>query len=365
MPASKLKIFETTGARPTARLDKIEMFLSNSAHNVIILPKYFLELRGKWEKEYHLEWSREIDRDRREWVINGRNDHFLITFSGNLRDIKNNSRWIENPFSPGVLSKIYHHHPYWYFGKLRITDKIKTNPVLYMGFVSEIFRDIEIFGFQEKPRIIEYATDIYGDARPFRNSVRLAKDNPLDFWHYREEDRQYYPGSSYPALYTEYSMHKTFQPRRDDQYRKPNRYHRELVCYPRPDQNLYRIELRLGYQYIDSFYESNAYHAAIESGAVPCLIRDYRPAIISRTLDLIGFLPYFTARHLKWEQIKLEKLCKDHPQMRDWLLKDQSLRHMRYVLSKAGFTYKNLLKYTQPVQAPSIRYILPTICSWA
>lgn len=365
MLPSKPNIFQTNQASLGAHLDKIEMFLPNSAHNVLILPEYFPELRGKWEKEYHLEWSREIDKDRREWVINGRNDHFMITFSGKLRDITHNAQWIENPFSHEVLSKIYHQHCYGYFGKLRITDGFKTNPAAYMGYVSNILRDIEILGFYEKPRILEFAIDICGDAEPFRKAVRLAKDNPLDLCHYREEDRRYYPGDSYPALHTEYSMHKTFQPRQDDHYRRPNRYHRELVCYPRPDQDLYRIELRLGYQYLDNFYESNAYQAGVESSVVPCLIRDYRPTVVSRTLDLIGFLPYFVTKHLKWECINLEKLYKDHPEMKNWDLKHRSVRHIRYVLFKAGFNHKQIRKYTLSVQAPCIHYILPTICSWA
>lgn len=341
--------FHTSETQVIAHPDKVEMFLLNSARNCDVLPENFPILTGKWTAQYALRWRHQLDKQNREWVINGWNDYFRVTFSGNAVEITDDLLSSKNPFSRKELSEIHDHHPYWYFGKIRITDRMKIKPTAYVTRVSNILRDIEVCGIQEMPRIIEYATDIYGDAGPFYNSVRLSKDNPLDFFHYRDAD--YYPGGSCSGLNTEYSMHQTFQPRRGDKLRKYNRYHRELVCYPRLDHNFYRIELRLGYRYLNSLFDSHAYPTAI--GA-------YRPLTVTPTLGLLELMPYFVERHLKWEQINLTKLFRDYPKTKYWHLKRRSLRHIRYMLFKAGFSAKLVAKYTLPWPSPRIQCVLPS-----
>lgn len=347
-----LTLFDATAAQLIAHPDKVEMILIKSDVNVKTLRDQFPELKRKWQEDHTLIWTSGLDTYRGEWLINAENKDFQITFSGDIRNVVHHSVWPNNPF----LGEM----PYQGLGKMRITDKMKVNPTAYMAKVSDILRDIEMFGVQEKPRILECAIDIYGNAIPFRNSVRLAKDDPLDFWHYRVSDKEYYPGGSPSGLDTEYSMHHTFQPRRKDQFRKQNRYHRELVCYCKFEHNIYRIELRLGYRYLDSFRASKAYHTAIDVGTAALLVRDYQPLTVSPTLDLLGFLPYFASRQLKWELIALEKLYKDRRNTRCWHLKDKSLRHLRFVLFNKGLSVKEVSGYTLPIQPPRIRYVLPT-----
>jgi hypothetical protein len=349
--------YDTTGTHLIAHPDKIEIFIQNSARNIDLLPEEFPQLRKKWTGLYGFTWRHQRDTLNHEWIINAWNDHFRITFTGNLRDIENNPKWEKNPFSGQQLWNLYRNHPYWYFGKIRITDRIKTDPAAYMAYVSDIFRDIEVAGLAERPRIIECAIDVYGDAEPFRNSVRLVKDDPFQLCHYKDD--QHCTGGSKSGLHTEYSMHPTFQPRRADTIRKSNRYHRELACYPKPEHGMYRIELRLGYRYLRRFYDSRAYHTAIEAETIPALDRKYVPSLVSRTLDLIGFLPYFVRTQLKWEAIALEKLYKYHPNSRYWHLAGKSVRQVRYKLSQAGFTRKQMDRFTIPLPRPRITFLLP------
>lgn len=348
-------------ARPSRIIchpDRIEMFLENSFSNEEFLPQAFPVLRDALDDEFHLCWRHEPSGQGGEWQINGWNDDFRITFAGRSRDILDNPTWRDNPFSHARLRELRSHHPYWHVGIIRLTAKRKDDPKRYCHHLSKFFALIEQLGIEETPRIIECAMDVYGDSHPFRKAVRLKHDDPRDFCHFRH-DHGYQPGGSKDGRNTEYSMRSMFQPRRDDDYRAQNRYHRALACYHRPEHGFYRVELRLGYRYLNSFYESRSYNRAIETGSVPFLDRDYKVITASRTLDLIGFLPHFVKTQLTFETFDLEKLCKARPVAKYWHLKDQSVRQIRYKLFKGGFSTREVQRFTTKLPMPRMTFVLP------
>lgn len=337
--------------------DLVEMFLQNSRSNIHILPQAFLALRAALSDTFSLCWRHEAAAQGHQWQISGWNNDFRITFSGRSQDVLGNPNWRDNPFTYAQLRHLHSQHPYWYPGVVRLTTKTKNDPKLYCHYLSKFFTLVEQLGIQEFPRIMESAIDVYGDPHPLKQAVRLKHDDPLDFCHYRDDT--YQPGGSSEGRHTEYSMRSTFQPRRDDDYRKQNRYHRALTCYHRPEHGFYRVELRLGYRYLNSFHESEPYHRAIESESVPFLERDYKALTPSRTLDLIGFIPHFVRTQLTYEAFDLEKLYKAHPVARYWHLKDKSVREIRYKLFRAGSTTKEVRRFTIKLPSPPMTFILP------
>jgi len=102
-------------------------------------------------------------------------------------------------------------------------------------------------------------------------------------------------------------MRAVFHRKRGEKQRQNSR-RRELVCYSKPGYPFYRVELRLGYRFLERFHGSEAYHRAIESLTVPDLIREYAVKAPSRTLDLLGFIPYFVRNRLVFESIDVEEL---------------------------------------------------------
>jgi len=331
--------------------DKIELFILNTAHNRLTLPELYPKLIKRWTDCFDLCWRHE--RNWHSWNINGWNDEIRLSFSGPSKDLENDSEWKRNPFgAANVLDCIPWSRRSW-ISILRITYKIKVDPRHYCDYLSQIFENFERIGIQEKPRIIEVALDCYGLelARFVRQTVRLTRDDPLDFCHYK--DKRYCSGGSPNGSRTEYSMRGVFHRKRGEKQRQNSR-RRELVCYSKSDYPIYRIELRLGYRFLERFHESETYHRAIESLTVPDLIRDYPVKVPSTTLDLLGFTPYFVRTQLVFESIDVGRFHRQRPVTRFWGLRGKSLREQRYQLSTHGLRTKAIA-----LTPPPIRYVLP------
>lgn len=331
--------------------DKIELLILNTANNRLILPEVFPELISRWTDRFDLRWRHE--RAAYTWKINGWNNEIRLSLSGPAKDLINDSDWKRNPFGK---ANVLYSEPWsrrsW-MGILRITDKTKVDPQRYCDDLSKIFEDFERFGIEEKPRIIEIALDCYGDelTQYVRQTIRLYRDNPSDFCNYRDDD--YYPGGSLDGSHTEYSMRRVFHQKRNEKQRQNSR-RRELVCYSKPDYPFYRVELRLGYRYLEEFHESKTYHHAIESMTVSVIARDYPVKIPSRTLDLLGFIPCFVNTQIRFDSIDLDKLYRKHRVINSLELHGKSLREQRYRLSKCGITPR-----LSPVGRPRLRFVLP------
>jgi len=336
--------------------DMIEMFFRNSWTNVQILPRAIPNLRESLTDTFGVTWRQGTYGQHGQCLVHGWNDEVRITISGRAGSAENPSLG-GYPFSQQRLHEFRTDHPYWYPGGMRLSTKTKSDPYRYCDYLYNVFALIEQLGIDEIPRIIEYALDVYGDPDPFRKAVRLKHDAPRDFCHYGDEG--YHPGGSKDCRHTEYSMRSTFQPRKEDPYRKQNRYHRTLTCYHREEQNFYRVELRLGYRYLKHFYGSLRYERQIELPSTPLLSRDYTVTIVSPTLDLIGFMPYFVRTQLTCETMDLESLFRANPVTRYWHLTGQSVRHIRYRLFNAGFSTKDVSKFSSGLKMPSITYVLP------
>jgi len=330
--------------------DKIEMFLRNTAGNSVLLPNVFPDLVQRWTEKFCLQWRSE--RNAWHWSISGWNHEVRLTLSGPATDIPRGACGVDL-FSMNHLAHNYRNSRRGWTSILRITDKTKTQPSTYCQYLTRLFEDLETMGVEEKPRTIEIALDSY-DKRlsdHVRNTVYLKRDNPLDFSHWAEG--AFHPGGSPNGTLTEYSMRRTFRNRRGET-RRQNTTRRELVSYTNPKHGFHRIELRLGFRYLSEFSESFCYHKAIESSVVPPLTRTYPVAMPSRTLDLIGFIPYFVFRQIGFGYIDLVNLEQKHQVTRLLSLQDKSLREQRYRLARNGL---RVSVFPQP--SPPVRFFLP------
>ena len=331
--------------------DKLELFLMDKGCTSQVLQDSYPELIRAWTDRWQLRWRHE--QNQHQWKINGWNEQIRVTFSGPGQDIAGNSEWRTNPF------RDIRSHPWDLYNRrswlaiVRITDAMKIHPDQYCAHLSEILADLEKYGIQEKPRVIEIALDCYdiGLAKKLQRTVRLQRDFPGDLCHYR--DGQYQPGGSPDGTHTEYSMRGIFPPRGAQPTTNGIRP-RQLVCYWRPDQQFYRVELRLGYRFLDKFYLSGPYERAIECHTVPNLVRDYDLKVASPTLDLIGFIPYFVRTQLAFECLDLPYLYRSRNSAKFLALKGHTARQQRYQLSG-----KRLKAKWTTMPTPPIRYILP------
>ena len=330
--------------------DKIETFFINNTRNSLLLPKVFPELKRCWAKLFHLNWRTE--KNSWNWTVNGWNDEVRLTFQGPIRDVPDGP-WPQTLFSLQHLSDLNWYNRRGWSAIMRITDKIKRCPATYCGYLTEVFALLESSGVMEKPRTIEIALDSYEEelTEYVQNSTYLWRSNPLDLCHW--VNGGFCPGGSPDGTHSEYGMLKTFR-NSCGENRRQNTSRRELVCYPNLEHGFYRLELRLGSRYLSEFYGSNAYHNAIESSAVSPLIRQYSVEQPSRTLDLLGFIPYFVRRHLAFGSIHLEELNRKRPATRFLPLKGRSIRDQRYQLAKTGLRPPIL-----SLRNPPIRFFLP------
>lgn len=331
--------------------DKIELFLLNTAHNSLLLPHLFPELVDQWTRSFKLVWRTEVNSWH--WTTSGWNDQIRLTFFGPAKDISHDS-WHENIFSRDHLSHLYRHNRRGWAAILRITDKTKTQPEIYCQYLTEIFCHVESEGIQEKPRTIEIALDSYDRvlSKEVRHTVYLRRDAPFDFSHWSQG--RICSGGSPDGTHTEYSMLHTFRNRRGD-LRRQNTTRRELVCYTNQEHCFFRVELRLGSRYLSEFHESDAYHRAIECSEVPPLTRSYPVRMHSRTLDLLGFAPYFIRRQIAFCAIDLAALHRLRPATRFLSLKDKTLREQRYRLAQRGIRPALLA-----LPPPRVRFLFPS-----
>ncbi len=344
------EVFQGENNALLCHADKVEAFFLNNSTNSLLLPEIFPELKKHWAKLFHLNWRTE--KNSWNWTVNGWNDEVRLTFQGPIRDIPDGA-WPETLFSPRHLSDLDWYSRRGWSAVLRITDKKKRCPATYCGYLTEVFALLESSGIMEKPRTIEIALDSYEEelTEYVKHYTYLWKSNPLDLCHWVNE--AFCPGGSPDGTHTEYSMLKTFR-NSCGENRRQNTSRRELVCYPNREHGFYRVELRLGSRYLSEFYGSNAYHNAIESSAVSPLIRQYQLKEPSRTLDLLGFIPYFVRQHLTFGSIHLEELNRKRPATRFLELEGRSIRDQRYQLAKIG-----LRPSIQSQRIPPIRFLLP------
>lgn len=337
-----------TDTRVVGHPDKVEIFVKNSAQNCLMLPDVYPQLIQEWSKRFNFHWRHELKGSN--WEVNGWNDQFRVTFLGWAKDVADNASWKANPFSGSRFKQLYGGSRRGTVGQVRFTTKLKDDPVPYLQYLSQVFKDIEVFGLDEKPRLIEIALDVYGNAAHTRNSVRLAKDKPHDLQHWHRDKQGYIAGGCRDGRFTEYSMRTSFLSR--------NRETRELCVYPRPE-GFFRVELRLGSDPLRNFLGSSYYERAVESSQTPLLLRDYSPKVTSPTLDLMGLLPQLALQHLVYETIDLDQLKRDHPASRYWRLKGQTTRHVRYVLDRRGFKPRDIARYSVSGILPRLEWLFP------
>lgn len=331
--------------------DKIEVFIVNSASNRHVLHEVFPGLMKTWTERFCLRRRNECKAYR--WEIYLWNEELRLTFSGSPRDLVPRPSWHENPFHGSQARNQYPGSGRSMIATLRITDKKKVSPRHYSDCLSQILADFETCGIEERPRIIEVALDCYTEelSRFVYRTVRLTRDKPLKFCHYK--NGAYQPGGSPDGDNTEYSMRPVFQTRKGyDEWQ--NARTRELICYSRPEYPFYRVEIRLGYRFLDRFFKSDEYHRSMESSEIPLLVRDYPVKAPSRTLDLLGFIPYFVRTQLAFETIDVERLYRNKPFARFLALHDKSLREQRFRIASQGLKVK-----TTAVSPPPIHYVLP------
>jgi len=325
--------------------DKVELSLTNSAGNSLLLPKSFPLLVLLWTTKFGFRWSSRLAGSN--WQVSGFSQGLRATFSGWARDIGDNEAWRENPFAGAHFRQLYGTSRRGSVAALRFTTPNKTDPAGYLSLLVSALGDLELFGVQEQPSLLEIALDSYGE-NDLRNTVRLSRDKPADFHHWR--DGTYHAGGSRDGRHTEYSGRNAFLGDR--------KQGRELCCYRKGD--FYRVELRLGKKPLLRFRGSPAYEKAAESAATPLLLRDYVPVAYSPSLDLLGLLPQLAAAHLQFETMDLERIRSAYPASAYWRLKNQTTRQVRFLLARHGLNPGQMSRYASKVPPPPVRWLFPT-----
>lgn len=327
--------------------DKVEVSLVNSAGNALLLPKLFPLLVALWTKKFFFRWNARLSGST--WTISGWSHEFRATFSGWSKDVADNPAWKENPFGGPTFRLLYGGSRRGTTSSVRFTTPNKNDPVGYLQKLALALVDLEVLGIQERPSLLEVALDSYGDPTALRTQVRLTRDKPQDFRHWR--GGSYEPGGSRDGNHTEYSMRNAFL--------ADHQQGRELVCYRRSE--FYRVELRLGRKPLLRFLRSPAYEKAAESSATPPLLRNYTPKAYSPTLDLLHLLPLLAAQHLQFETFDLARIRAAYPASAYWRLKGTTTRQVRFLLAQHKLSQAQMARFARKAAFPRVRWLFPTL----
>jgi hypothetical protein len=336
-----------------AHPDKVEFYLPNTEQNAYVLSSSFHDLARLWTSRWNLRWHDERkDPDTwnrwKSWQIVGFNDHIEITTRGPAYHVMETNRglrtfsepgWISAPFpTPLQQSKYYplHRHMGW----IRLSDCLKTNPILYTSSIFAILRDIENIEVEDFPRRLEIALDISDVdlASDIRLSLRLRRSNPRSLVHFLPGLQGYRfcgPSVDGDREYETYLGYVTDGVR-------------QLAFYPRWKSGFYRCEFRLGPRSLRRYIRSKAFEGVRQTG------------ILSTTLSVLATMPTLIEKNLIRERVDLARLHADYPDTRALGLERLSIRGQRYRLVSTGFSLDQINRYSLRIHLPSMTILSPT-----